>query len=485
MLKKNKMELTDFPRLIKSTSPEEAAAEMAALRTPDKSWIGQTPLHCSYNDLKLDPNQNRYVIEHDGVPFETLYMPKKSKKLYVMFSGGGSGAKRRYPLFLRWKYQNYLDGAMLCFDDPMYHFHPEMVRVMWYYGTKEKSYLHLLIDVVKKAMQQLHIKPQDVTFIGSSGGGYTALYCCNLLDNSSAIAMNPQVILREWDYPVIYNNFQKWDIDLDAEDPFGRNRIQLTNKTSHFMLILNANSRKEFQTQFMPFAKAHGITPTFGISQHGNILTWIHATDYREVHSANPEKVGLKLAAHLLEQAKNGININDITTLSYFGNELLYEKFALKDCFEKAEIEKNTLYKFFIHSISRTIEEILYRKIPMQASEPVRKLLDYKFEISKTVVENRNIGYFIGEQRKFRYNIFYHKGNFYFRLKFGEFSKHFKQPEAVTDYLDSIRKTQITNWYIEGQDTLVTSLIIQPETAEQQIADFVDLTLSILKEHLA
>ncbi len=485
MLKKNKMELTDFPRLIKSTSPEEAAAEMAALRKPDKSWIGQTPLQCSYNDLKLDPNQNRYVIEHDGVPFETLFLPQKSKKLYVMFSGGGTTTSRRYPLLLRWKYKNYLNGNVLCIDDPMYHYHPEFTPVMWYYGTKEKSYLHLLMDIVKKVMSQLSVDAQDVTFIGSSGGGYCSLYAANLLDHSSAIAMNPQIVLKDWQAPLVPDHFKKMGIDLAEEDTFGRNRIKLTNNNSHFFIVMNVNSPKEYRLQFTPFFELHNITPKFGISQKNNIITWLHATDYTQPHSAIPEKMGITLADYLLRQSRSGADLNDITNISLLANEIMYEKYDLRTHVEETRSEINTLYKFFIHSISRTIEEILYRKIPMQASEPVRKLLDYKFEISKAVVENRNIGYFIGEQRKFRYNIFYHKGNFYFRLKFGEFSKHFKQPEAVTNYLDSIRKTQITNWYIEGQDTLVTSLIIQPETAEQQIADFVDLTLSILKEHLA
>ncbi len=485
MLKKNKPELTDFPRLIRSTSPAEAADEMAALRTPDKSWIGQQPVHCTFDNLRLDAAQSRYVIEHEGVPFETLYLPRKSQKLYVMFSGGGSGSKRRYPLFLRWKYQNYLGGSMLCFDDPMYHDHPEMVRVMWYYGTKGQSYLHNIVEIVRKAMKQLHISAEDVTFVGSSGGGYAALYCANLLDHSSAIAMNPQVILKEWDYPVMYDNFQKWGIDLASEDAFGRNEILLTNKTSHFMMILNANSRKEFQTQFTPFAKKHGIKPEFGITQHGNILTWVHATDYNQPHSANPEKVGLAIADHLLHKARAGEDINSITDISLLANELLYEKFALKDACEAAEAEKTALYKFFIPMISRQVEELLLRRVPVQASDVICRLVNGNFAVKTVAWENRNIAYYIGEGRVLRYNVFYSKGGFYFRMKCSGFSQRFRAPNAVSAYLDSIRGDGISNWYIEGKDDLVISLRLRAETAEQQISDFVDLTLSVLKTHLA
>lgn len=476
-------DLSDLPRLIQSEEPAAAAAEMEALRKNDKSWMKQETVACTYDNFQLQSGQNRYTITHKDVPFECLYLPANNKKLYVMFSGGGSGAKRRYPLFLRWKYQNHLNGNMLCFDDPMYHFHPEMVRVMWYYGTKEQSYLALLVEIVKKAMKQLGIKAEDVTFIGSSGGGHASLYCANLLDHSSSISMNPQVILKSWDYPIMCDHFKNWGIDLEGDDPLGRNVIRLTNPTSRFMLILNANSKKEFATQFTEFAKLHGITPKFGITQHNNILTWVHATDYTETHSANPEKLGILFSEYLLRKVRDGADISEVNALSLFFTESLHEKFELKTIAENTAKEMNTIYKYFVKSISRTIEETLYRRIPMQASPALRRYLEYNFEVETKAWKPGNIGYYIGEQRGFRYNIFYHNGKVFYRMKFDGYPQYFTGKEEMEAALDALKGEKLTRWYYEN-DTFVMTLALNADTAETQIADFTDLSMEIINKYL-
>ncbi len=483
--KKNaSFDLNDLPRLIQAEEPAAAAAEMAALRQPDNSWMNQETQRCTYDTFCLKTDQRRYTITHKDVPFECLYLPSDNKRLFVMFSGGGSGAKRRYPLFLRWKYQKHLNGNMLCFDDPMYHFHPEMIRVMWYYGTKEQSYLQLLLEIVKKAMKQLGIKAEDVTFIGSSGGGHASLYCANLLDYSSAISMNPQVILKNWDYPRMYDHFKSFGIDLEMEDPLGRNEIRLTNPTSHFMLILNAESRKEFASQFVEFAKTHGITPKFGITQHKNILTWVHATNYTDNHSANPEKLGILFSDYLLRKVKAGCDIQDVQALSLFFTESLHEKFELKAVAENSVKEMNTIYKFFVRSISRTIEETLCRRIPMQVSPALCHYLEYNYEVKTKVWKPGNIGYYIGEQRGFRYNIFYHNGKVFYRMKFDGYSQHFTGKEEMESSLNALKGKNLTRWYYEN-DTFVMTLALNEDTAEAQIAEFTDFSIEIINQYLS
>ncbi len=477
------LNLSDMPRLINSDTPEKAAEEMAALRQPDKSWIGQEPLACSYDDFRLKSDQNRYVITHQDVPFECLYLPENSKKLYIMLSGGGTTTSRRYPLLLRWKYKNMLKGNVLCIDDPMYYFHPEFTPVMWYYGTNETAYLHLLLDIVKKVMEQLEINAEDVTFIGSSGGAYSSLYCANLLDNSSAIAMNPQVVLKDWQAPLVYDHFKSIGIDLAAEDKFNRNLLQLTNKTSRFFILMNVGSPKEYMLQFIPFFNNHNITPRFGLSQNDNIITWLHATDYTQPHSAIFEKTGVAIANCILMQAKNGAVINDLNTLSIYANEIMYEKYSLKTDLENSDKEKSTLYKYFVKSISRTVEETLYRRIPMQASPALRRYLDNNFEVETKVWKPGNIGYYIGAQREFRYNIFYHNGKVYYRMKFDAVSKHFSKKEEMEAALDAVIGEKLTRWYYEN-DTLVLTLALHADSAETQIAALTDLSMEILKEYL-
>ncbi len=480
------MDLRGFSKLINATLPLEAAEEMKMFREPSSTWSGQESVVCSLEDFKLNKTQNRYTIKHSDVPFECLYLPSDNKKLYVSLSGGGPKGGRRYPWFIRWKYKNFLNGNVLCIDDPMYYFHPEIISVMWYYGTKEVSYLHLLLDIVKKFMEQLEIEAKDVTFIGSSGGGYASLYCANLLDYSSAIAVNPQIVLKDWQYPNVYNYFYKWGIDLAKEDKFNRNNIFLTNNTSHFCIVMNVYSMKEAELQFNPFFERNRIIPKYGISQKENIITWIHATNYNQPHSAIPTKVGFAFADYLLYSAKREMNcINEITNISLLANEVLYEKYDLMDKLESNQIEKNTIYKFFIHNLSMKIKKNLCTKIPLEASDTLKEFLGYNYEVKVMIPSNGNIGYYIGEQKKYRYNIFYHNGNIYFRLKFDNFSENFKSSEDFIEYLNRYKKVeQITRWHINQEDTLIVSYVLVPEFAENQINNFIDLTLEIINKYL-
>ncbi len=476
-------DLSDLPRLIQAEEPAAAAAEMEALRKIDKSWMKQEPQSCTYDTFRLQKDQRRYTITHQDVPFECLYMPADNKRLYVMLSGGGTTTSRRYPLLLRWKYKNMLNGNILCIDDPMYYFHPEFTPVMWYYGTNEKSYLRLLLDIVKKVMSQLQIEAEDVTFIGSSGGGYSSLYCANLLDHSSAIAMNPQVVLKDWQSPLVYDHFKSIGIDLAAEDKFGRNLLQLTNKKSHFFILMNVGSPKEYKLQFTPFFENHNITPKFGVAQNGNIITWLHSTDYTQPHSAIFEKTGVAIADCILMQARDGADANDLNAISLYANEVMYEKYAIKTNLESTQAEMNTIYKYFVKNISRTIEEALYRRVPMQASPALRRFLDYNFKVETKAWKPGNIGYYIGEQTGFRYNIFYHGGKVYFRMKFDEFAKHISRKDEAEAVLNASRGEKLTRWYYEG-DTIVMTLALDPDTAETQILELIDMSLAFLSEYL-
>ena len=118
------MDFLNITEMIEITSPEETQAAIKASRGYNKSWMEQQSCECSLDDFEISDGQNRYTVNHENVPFECLWLPHENKKLYVLFSGGRS-ANRQYPLFLRWKYQNALNGNLLCIDDPMYYFHEE------------------------------------------------------------------------------------------------------------------------------------------------------------------------------------------------------------------------------------------------------------------------------------------------------------------------------------------------------------------------
>lgn len=491
MLPTSDLNLNDFPQLLTNFSPLDAASEMEIRRQADTSWMTEKSHICDYESFILDESHKRYTICYNDVPFECLYLPKShSKRLYVMLSGGGrKGKKVRYPLFLRWKYNTLLDGNILCIDDPMMSFHNKINHVMWYYGTKDVSYMHLLIDIIKKVILQLSINAKDVTFIGSSGGGYAALYAANLLDYSSAFAMNPQYIPKNWGYPVIYNNFSKWGLNLDIDDQFGRNKLNLTNKTSTFMIMMNAASNSEYNLQFVPFMNDYNIVPQYGISQKDNIITWIHSTPYKKPHSASATKVGIAFADYLLKKAKLGVNLNEIKNLSVLANELLYEKYSSKESLEYAEsllTETDNFYQFLMQTISNHIKNILSVKIVELSSNSLKNFFFDNYDITSSLGKKSGMmSFYIGTQKACRYTLSYNQKNknWYFCMKFTDFSTNFANSNQALEYLSSLINDNV-DWILEDTDRLKLSIILTSNAFEQQINELINLSINLINKYL-
>ena len=296
--------------------------------TVSKQWMQEHPVLSSIENFQLIEGKHRYTVNSSGINFEILYLPKNKKRLYVSFVGGtNDGEKRRYPTFLRWKYSNFLEGAYLGIDDPMFkNFSGH--SVMWYYGTEKVSYLRLLVPVISSVIKQMGITPQDVTFMGSSGGGTASLYMANLINGTTAFAMNPQYDLDNWK-PFVTEYFSKErGIDLSAEDSLGRNHIRLTNSQSIFFITENMASPND-RKQYEAFFDRQGIPTRYGIVDHGNIVTWLYHAKSPTPHSALPDKVELAVLEFLRDEKNRGKNINDFRRFSYLLGEQLSKRYEL------------------------------------------------------------------------------------------------------------------------------------------------------------
>ena len=264
-----------------------------------------------------------------GVDFELLHLSKNKKKLYVSFVGGtNNGDKRRYPTFLRWKFTNFLDGDYLGVEDPLFKGFSGHC-VMWYYGTEKVSYLRLLVPIIYKVIDEMKITAKDVTFIGSSGGGTASLYMANLMDGTTAFAMNPQYNLDDWK-PFVNEYFKDTlKIDLSVEDPLGRNKIRLTNTKSLFFITENIASPND-KRQYSSFFARQGIPVTYGVKDHGNIVTWLYHAACNNPHSAFPDKVELAVLEFLRDEKHRGKNVDEFRSFSYLLGEQLSKRYELE-----------------------------------------------------------------------------------------------------------------------------------------------------------
>lgn len=277
------------------------------------------------DDLVVSKKTCRYSVDIEDTQYECLFINNNSDKLIVSLGGGGREGKS-YPVFYRWTYGNFLNKNVLCIDDPMYY-NRKFTGVKWYYGTKEKSYLKEMVPIIRKFMDRFNLSAEDLTFLGSSGGGYAAIYLANLFDGSTAMALSPQVDIAH--LAPRYNKIflDELGIDLLADDPHSRNVLQITAQKSLFFLAENILSEVDWNNQFLPFCERQGITPTYGISQHKNIITWVHASNGIDPHSSNPEKYGLVLLDFLASEYRAGKDINSFNNMSLLINEMLNEKY--------------------------------------------------------------------------------------------------------------------------------------------------------------
>lgn len=181
-------------------------------------------------------------LELQGTVFELLYIPhqKRTRKLYVGLSAGGRSEPKTQ--FQAWSWCRFLDGDMLCIEDPTYKklLGSDQKRTVtgWYFGDEDTSYLMLLSDFLKNLKEKAGY--ESVIFMGTSAGGYAGLYLANEIDGSTAVVCCPQTILSKWHqypwYPEIH--------PLENIDKFGRFNIKriTENKKSKFVILFNSKN---------------------------------------------------------------------------------------------------------------------------------------------------------------------------------------------------------------------------------------------------
>lgn len=228
----------------------------------------------SWKDIK----DGRTCIHYDGVQIETFLKISGKKRLLVTFDGSRSVPYNGewIPKFVRWSYNNIFDGSILCFEDPMYYKFPDL-SLGWYYGEKNRSYLSMIKDIILYISNILKIDNKNIILFSSSGGGYASIYTASIINGSTGIALNPQLILSN--HPQHYEFTQITGIDLTIQDDLHRNDLSDAvrhGKDSKYIIIVNASSQHDMTSHFIPFCNNLGLHPNYGVSCNNNITTWIY-----------------------------------------------------------------------------------------------------------------------------------------------------------------------------------------------------------------
>ena len=262
-------------RAISDKADTEDVGEKAVSQIPNRS--GKTSI-TALRDMPVMslPTTNPFWLRRatllkarvDGHPYDYLWSPKPgADRLFVLFSGDAQRKQNEPPVFQRWSWAPSFPGHCLYVSDPMLHMHPEM-GLAWYAGTQDHDPLDVIISQVREMLPNLGLTASDVCAYGSSGGGFATLRMSAKFPGISAIAINPQtnianyemrspdryarVCLAREDRHQALADFQlRMDL-LQHVEALAKQRV---------ILIQNTLDQHHYEEHYTPFCRAMGADP--------------------------------------------------------------------------------------------------------------------------------------------------------------------------------------------------------------------------------
>lgn len=294
------------------------------VRYRDETLLKQTDVRLEFGKFGGAPD-GRFTIANHNVDFECLFKRnKESDTLYVIFSGFRK-PRNPEPTFKRWTYYNYLDGSVLCIDDPMCRLIPDLA-LGWYYGTKDENYCDYMVEIVKEFAAQNDIS--KIRFFSSSAGGFAALYCACKIPGSIVCAINPQIKPSLYFYAPKYERLT--GLSLSSEDTFGRNNLPemlRDSKDSKILLIENCASQYDIK-QLSELCRVLNSEFNYGLSRLApNILCWTYEAVSKEPHSAQ-DFIGIVPSIEFL--INHFDDAEDYKDIYYMFGELWYSFYQIQ-----------------------------------------------------------------------------------------------------------------------------------------------------------
>ena len=228
-------------------------------------------------DIDIDLSEDHFHLSKDGWIFDILMTRHQDKRLFVLFGAARTLTRKNPYTFTRWSYFPFMSGNVLSIIDPMYYKYPNL-KLGWYYGTKDYCLLQTIAAIIKKIQLQLHISDTNITFIGSSGGGYTALEISKYFSGTTHIAINPQIRIARHRYSDEFRRIT--NVDLNSYDSYGRNTTDnfiSKNKDCTYVIIQNARDNHQCAEHLFPFLQGKGISSLqLCINRFDNLTIWLY-----------------------------------------------------------------------------------------------------------------------------------------------------------------------------------------------------------------
>ena len=262
----------------------------------DQNLVTEKSRICSMDDEQILLKDGRFSLDHKGAHFEAFYKNAGRHDTLIVSFGVARPWKsgpfqKDHPVFIRWKWTPFIDGHMLCFEDPMYYLPPPIgpnLKIGWFYGNENEDYAVYTAEIIKKLAKELNITNNNIILYGSSAGGTAAIRVGAAIKESKTVAINPQLNICRHSYTAHFTELTNFD--LSQEDKFNRNKLAHLIKStpdSKFLLIVNLESRHDIEIQLGDFLNKWGYKqkPGFGLSKLGNTAIWIYDAPGRQPHN--------------------------------------------------------------------------------------------------------------------------------------------------------------------------------------------------------
>jgi hypothetical protein len=219
-------------------------------------------------------------VNHNNVKYEFLIRFSSNNKNMICFGSGAYNPKKYSPpVYNRHTWQSEFEESVLYYNDPTLYNNPKLT-LGWGVGKNEEWYLSVMAEIIHILAKKNDIKPKNMLFFGSSGGGFTSIILSTLFKNSSAIVNNPQLFLSNYwkshfDNMInsCFDNLELKTILTEYKYRFDVIELfKLKENVPHITYLVNKNSKEDLTNQLIPFI--NGLASLEHFNDQLNILLY-------------------------------------------------------------------------------------------------------------------------------------------------------------------------------------------------------------------
>jgi pimeloyl-ACP methyl ester carboxylesterase len=167
--------------------------------TQRESVISGTPHKVLADEKAIEPLSGKatYCCVTNSVEVNFFYDRKAAKKLLVMLPGASKRSHGHIDFQRRTWSEDFPQHDVLVFTDPTLR-PTNDIGLAWFQHSKDHYGLAAIASTIRRLIAATGHAETDITFFGSSAGGFGALQLAGVFPEASAIAFNPQIYLHKY-----------------------------------------------------------------------------------------------------------------------------------------------------------------------------------------------------------------------------------------------------------------------------------------------